>query len=114
MAEVVEVESKADFDALLADNDVVVVKFWATWCGPCKQLAPHFDKAAESAAYQSNVLGRTKFVSVDVDKAPWSMEDYGVRGVPNVKVLSRFLDGPVDLTTRTAPLLMKEIVSTLS
>jgi thioredoxin 1 len=110
---VFEVESKSHFDDLLDTVDYVVVKFWATWCGPCKQLAPHFEAAANSAAYQSSMLGRGVFVSVDVDKAPWAMTDYGVRGVPAVKLVSRLFAPlePIDLKSRTAPLLLKEINS---
>lgn len=109
---VVWVESKADFDALLLTHDVMVVDFTApAWCRPCQQFAPHFETAAKSAQSRSDILGRTIFVAVDVDKAPWAMEDYGVRGVPTVKVFSHlFLSlGPVDLKSRTAPLLLKEI-----
>lgn len=106
------VESKEDFDALLSDSDYVVVDFTApAWCRPCQQFAPHFEKAAESATFRSDMLGRATFVAVDVDKAPWAMEDYGVRGVPTVKIVSRLHTPlePVDIKARTAPLLLKEI-----
>lgn len=107
------VESKEEFDKLLSTADYVVVDFTApSWCRPCQQFAPHFDKAAENAAVQSNWLGRGIFVAVDVDKAPWAMQDYGVRGVPTVKIVfgndSSSLS-PVDLKSRTAPLLLNEI-----
>lgn len=106
------VESKEDFDNLLSTSDYMVVDFTAPgWCRPCQQFAPHFEKAADNAARQSNMLGRATFVAVDVDKAPWAMEDYGVRGVPTVKIVSRLHTPlePVDLNSRTAPLLLKEI-----
>lgn len=106
------VESKEHFNSLLSDSDYVVVDFTApSWCRPCQQFAPHFEKAAQSASSQSNMLGRATFVAVDVDKAPWAMTDYGVRGVPTVKLISRLHTPlePVDLKSRTAPLLLKEI-----
>jgi thiol-disulfide isomerase/thioredoxin len=77
MSEVIWLESQEEFETLVANTPRVVIDFSApAWCGPCIQFEPHFEKAAE----KSDVT----FVAVDVDKAPWAVNDYGVMSVPTV------------------------------
>lgn len=61
-----------------ADGKLVVIDFNATWCGPCKQFAPHFDAVAAENA------GNAVFYSVDVDKHPELAAQYGVESIPMV------------------------------
>ena len=56
------IKSKAEFEQLINENNNVVIDFYATWCGPCKMLAPIFEQVA---AEKENVV----FVKVDVDEA---------------------------------------------
>ncbi len=72
------------FDAAVGGADVpVLVDFGATWCQPCKALAPIVEAlAAESA-------GTLVVAKVDVDASPSLAKRYGVRGVPMVVVLRR-------------------------
>jgi len=62
----------------------VVVDFWATWCGPCRQLSPLLEAAAERYA------GEVDLVKVDVDTAPNLSRAFRVQGIPSVKA---FRDG---------------------
>jgi len=67
----------------------VLVDFWATWCGPCKALAPIVEDVAQQ--YGSKV----KFVKLDVDQNPATPPKFGVRGIPT---LILFKDGQVKAT----------------
>ncbi len=66
----------------------VIVDFWATWCGPCKQLGPMLEKAVVAAK------GAVKLVKVDVDRNPRIAAQLKVQSIPTVYA---FVDGqPVD------------------
>lgn len=67
---------------VLKASKPVLVDFYATWCGPCKQLAPTI--LALSREYE----GRVEFVKVDGDKAQDLISDYGVQGYPTVVIFS--------------------------
>lgn len=54
----------------------VLVDFTATWCGPCKVLAPVVEKLAEE------LQGKVKVGKLDVDAAPQTASKFGIRGVP--------------------------------
>lgn len=80
MTDVVWIHSKEDLQSVVDEGGKVVVDFTApAWCRPCQQFAPHYERAAEN-------VEEVKFLAVDVDTNPWAMEDYGVRGVPTVKL----------------------------
>ena len=67
----------ARFRKHLANSDIpIVADFWAAWCGPCRSMAPIFERAA--AALEP----RARFVKVDVDKEPDLAAQFGVRGIP--------------------------------
>jgi thioredoxin 1 len=66
-------------DVLKADVPVLV-DFWATWCGPCKAIAPHVEAIAD------DLEGKAKVVKVDIDSNPQVPAKYGIRGIPTLLV----------------------------
>lgn len=74
------------FQQLIHGDKPVLVDFHATWCGPCKQMAPELTKFARQHA------DKLRVVKIDVDKNPQASANYQVQGVPT---LILFKDGKV-------------------
>lgn len=71
-----------EFKATVLDSkEPVVVDFYATWCGPCRLIAPILDQLSTSYA------GKVKFVKVDIDEAPDVADQYAVSGVPTLLLI---------------------------
>lgn len=70
--------NSSEFSALLQEDKLLVVDFYATWCGPCKKLSPTLDEVSEEFAGQVNI------VKVDVDESEDLALNYGIRSVPTV------------------------------
>lgn len=76
-----EVISSAEFQTKVLDaQGPVLVDFFATWCGPCKMLAPTLEEVA------SEVAGRAQVYKVDVDESQDLAMKYGVMSVPTMIV----------------------------
>lgn len=67
-----------EFEELLKGEKTVFADFWATWCAPCRMLAPIFEGLAEKYA------DKAVFVKVNVDEQTETAIKYGVSSIPNV------------------------------
>lgn len=71
-----------NFEKIASTNEIVVVDFWATWCGPCRSFGPIFEKVSEK-------YPEIPFVKVDIDKSNEIAAAAQIQAVPTVMVIKR-------------------------
>lgn len=87
MAENIKDVTDDSFEAEIIKSDTpTLVDFWATWCAPCRAIAPVIEELADAH------VGKIKVVKVNVDDNPATPGKYGVRGIPT---LILFKDGEI-------------------
>lgn len=67
-----------NFKELISKEGVVMVDFWAAWCGPCKMIAPIVEELA------TDYEGKAVIGKLDVDQNPQASMEFGVRSIPTV------------------------------
>jgi len=89
------------FSEVVSTNDLVLIDFWAEWCGPCKKLSPILDEISNETAL---LVGK-----LNVDENPSKMEEYSVHSIPTM-VLFKY-GQPVKTIVGAKPkhLLLKEL-----
>ncbi|MDR3705817.1 MAG: thioredoxin [Paludibacteraceae bacterium] len=77
----------ATFEEIIKTNKVVLIDFWAEWCGPCRMVGPIVEELASEYEGKAIMIGK-----LDVDENPDVCEKYGIRNIPT---LLYFKDGEV-------------------
>jgi thioredoxin 1 len=71
----------ANFDETIKKNPLILVDFWAGWCGPCRALAPTIEELAR------DLVGKVLVAKLDVDENPQTAEKFQVYSIPTVILL---------------------------
>jgi thioredoxin 1 len=71
--------TKENFNATIENNDVVIVDFWAPWCGPCRMFAPTFEAVSEQYA---NVV----FAKLNTEDQQELAAEFNIRSIPTLMV----------------------------
>lgn len=66
------------FSEIIKNKQPVLVDFHATWCGPCKQMAPELQRFAQ------NNTGKLRVIKIDIDKNQKAAQQYNIQGVPTL------------------------------
>jgi thioredoxin 2 len=91
-AEPIDIASDSIFDRLTRSSALpVLVDFWASWCGPCRMVAPEFLKVAVQGA------GRWVVVKVNTEEAPRLAQRFGITSIPTMAVFK----GGVEVARQT-------------
>lgn len=77
---VATVSNAQEFKEILKHDGLVVVDFFATWCGPCKMIAPLIEKFSQQHP-------EAKFVKVDTDEVPDLSQEYEITAMPTILFL---------------------------
>ncbi|MEU1014102.1 thioredoxin [Streptomyces sp. NPDC005898] len=72
--------TKENFDRTVTDNEFVLIDFWASWCGPCKQFAPVYEKAAEA---NPDLV----FAKVDTEAQPELAAAFDIQSIPTLMIV---------------------------
>jgi thioredoxin 1 len=71
--------TKNNLDSLIKENDILLIDFWAEWCGPCKMFGPIFEEVAEANPDMA-------FAKCDTDQESEAAMRFGIRSIPTLAI----------------------------
>ncbi|KAF8555115.1 thioredoxin [Imleria badia] len=77
-----EIKSKEEFDTLINSGKVILIDFYADWCGPCRQISSTFKSLAEEHSDKEGA----EFYKLDIDKVPEIATALSIRSIPTFHV----------------------------
>lgn len=113
MAESIMKLDKTNFEATINNSKIIMIDFWAPWCGPCRQFAPVFE---EFASKNTDIT----FAKVNTDEEPEIAASFGIQSIPTVGIFKEKtlvylepgvlpVEGLEDLTEQVKKLDMNEV-----
>ena len=75
--------SEPEFSGIIENNKIVILDFWAEWCGPCRMVGPIIDELS------SDYDGKAVVAKIDVDSNQIFAAKYGVRNIPTVLIFHK-------------------------
>lgn len=81
MAQPIHLTDSSFETEVLQSDQPVLIDFWATWCGPCRMVAPVIDELANE--YE----GKAKICKLDVDNNQGTAQKYGIRSIPTLLII---------------------------
>jgi thioredoxin 1 len=91
----------ATFDSVISTNDIVLIDFWADWCGPCKKVSPILDEISDERGL---LVGK-----LNVDENPAKMEEYSVHSLPTMVLFKSGQPIKTIIGAKPKHLLLKEL-----
>ncbi|KAI9668245.1 MAG: hypothetical protein M1821_001065 [Bathelium mastoideum] len=85
MSQIVEIQSPTQFQQVLSSSTIVVTDFWATWCGPCKAIAPLYEQLSSQLSRPNKIT----FTKVDTDRQAQIAQSYNITAMPTFLVFKK-------------------------
>jgi len=89
------------FDSVLSENDLVLIDFWAEWCGPCRMLSPILDEISKESGL---LVGK-----LNIDENPNKTSEYSISSIPSMVLFKSGLPVKTIVGAKPKHLLLKEL-----
>ena len=89
------------FDSTLSENDLVLIDFWAEWCGPCRMLSPILDEISKESGL---LVGK-----LNIDENPNKTSEYSISSIPSMVLFKSGLPVKTIVGAKPKHLLLKEL-----